>query len=165
MAIPTTLTGPPFWSDTSFIVRFAIPRGLTGTRVSRCSTNDSMLAKVLGSLWHGPSPMSRVFNAGHCIDFHFTSNICRVCRYLMYLMICCDDSKHPFPINVYFFTSVCNSESFRITGRHSYYWARNTTRLVQVACAKQHSESLHVHEAGNERCFEIFSKAVRRITN
>jgi len=56
--------------------------------------------------------------------------------------------------------AVCHSECFRIRGRQSYYCARNTTRLAQVACEKQHSGSLRVHEAECERCFEIFSKAV-----
>ena len=155
-----------FWSDTSFIMRFAILRGLTGTQVSCCSTNDFMLAKVLGSLWHGPSPMSRIFDAVHCIYFHFTGNMCKVCGYLLYLMICCDNAKHLIPVNVYFITVLgTRVPCFRIRGRQSYYCARNTTRLVQVACAKQHSGSLRVHEADRERCFEIFSKAVRRITN
>lgn len=93
-----------FWFDTSFSMRFAIPRGLPGTQVSRCNTNDFMLAKVLGSLWYGPSPMSRIFDAGHCIYFHFTSNMCIVCWYLLYLMIFCDDARRPIPVNVYFIT-------------------------------------------------------------
>jgi hypothetical protein len=100
------LDGGPvaFWSDSSLLMRFAIPRGLKGTQVSRCSTNDFILAKVLGSLWHGSYLMSGIFNAGHCIYYHFTSIMCKVYRYLLYLMICCHDAKHPIPVNVYFIT-------------------------------------------------------------
>jgi hypothetical protein len=155
-----------FWYDSVFflVTRSSITRGQTRSQVSRCSTNDFMLEKVLGSLWQDPHLMSRIFKAGHCIYFHSTSNMCKVRRYL-YLIICCDDAIFPIPVDVYFIKVLVTrvlclqlGECFRIRGRQSYYSARNTTRLAQVAC-------LHAHEADRERCFEIFSKTARRVTN
>ena len=86
-------------------------------------------------------------------------------------MICCDDAKHPFPMNVYFITVLVTRVLSLQLGefqnqKKAFLLLSMEHNATYASClCKTTFRKFTCTRGWPLTCFEIFSKAVRRITN